>query len=249
MNAYLDLSFIFHILILFTLSYYYKRILNKKLDKLILISLIIYSLVLYFNVFIFSNYSYINLVFLLVYYLLLYRKKFIKYYFLYLFVYYSNVATTMIFTSDIYLYNGVVFLNSETSFIYILTILMNIIFIEIIFFSIKSIKLLRNYKSTIMIKLKDKFISFSAYIDSGNTVCVDGIPVIFLKENYFSSNDKEMIINGIGSRVCKYFKTKVIYENKEMEVIVASGSKNGFKGCECLLNIHLLEENKDETIK
>lgn len=241
MNAYLDLSYIFHILILFTLPYYHKRILNEKLNKLLLISLIVFSLVLYFNVFIFGNYKYINLVFLLVYFLLIYKDKFLKYYLLYLFVYYSNVATTMIFSNDIYLYKGLVFLNSENSFIYIIFILMNIIFIEIIFFSIKSIKLLRNYKSKVKIKVKDKFISCSAYMDSGNTVCIDGLPVVFLRECYFNRDDKEIVISGIGKKVCKYFKSIIILNEKEKEVIVASGSNNGFKGCDCLLNIHLLE--------
>ena len=32
-----------------------------------------------------------------------------------------------------------------------------------------------------------------------------------------------------------------LFVEKEKEVIVASGSNNGFKGCDCLLNIHLLE--------
>lgn len=248
MDAYIDLSFIFHVIVLFTLPYYYKRILNIKIKKMELLSIVIFSFVLYFNVFIFSVYKYLNLLFLLIYFLILYKKQFIKYYLLFMFVYYSNIATTMIFSNDIYLLNCVVFLASVEAIFYVLFIFMNILFIEIITFSIKSIRLLKNYRSHIKIKLNNEFSDFVGYIDSGNTLLVEGLPVVFLKDIYFSENDKEMIVHGIGARSCKYFKTIVIFQNKEKEVIVAS-SNSGFKGCECLINIHLLEEKRNETIK
>lgn len=243
MNAYIDLSYIFHVLVLLTLPYYFKKILNVRMKKMELIGLIIFSIVLYFNVFLFDNYGYINLVFLLAYFLLVYHKKFLKYYLLYLFAYYSNIATCMIFTTNIYLLNGVVLLNTPTSFFYISLELVNIMLIEIILFSIRSIKLLRNYKIKIRIRFKDKFSDFIGYIDSGNTLIVDGLPVIFLKDSYFLKDDyKEMVVNGIGTRKCKYFKTSVIINDMEREVICASGNSKGFKGCDCLINIHLLEE-------
>lgn len=243
MDAYIDLSYIFHVLVLLTIPYYFKKILDVTMKKMELIGLVIFSIVLYFNVFLFGNYGYINLIFLLFYFLLTYQKKFLKYYLVYLFAYYSSIATCMIFTTNIYLLNGVVLLNTPVSFFYILFELVNIILIEIILFSIKTIKLLKNYKVKIRIRVKDEFSDFIGYIDSGNTLIVEGLPVVFLKDSYFKKdNYKEMVVNGIGTRKCKYFKTSVIINNKEKEVICASGNSKGFKGCDCLINIHLLEE-------
>lgn len=74
--------------------------------------------------------------------------------------------------------------------------------------------------------------------------------MIFLQENYFKNERyKEMIVRGIGSKNCRYFKTSIIIDNKIREVIVASGKKEGYKGCQCLINIHLMEEKNDEIIK
>lgn len=248
MDAYVDLSYMFNVLILFTLPYYYKRILNVKMKKIELFSLIVFSLVLYFNVFILEDYNHINLVFIFGYFLLIYQKKILKYLSLYLFTYYSNVAICMIFDTNVYLFKDVVFLNTPSSFFTICFELVNIIVIEIIMLSIKAIKMYKNYRMPIEVKLDNKFVSFSGYLDSGNTLLVEELPVIFLKEEYFK-NDKyeEMIVKGVGRSKCKYFKTKVIIQNKEKEVICAS-SKSGFKGCDCLININLMEET-NEIIK
>jgi len=249
MDAYVDISYIFHVLIIFTLPYFYKRILNEKMKKLELILLIIFSLLLYFNVFIFESYNYLNLLFLFVVFLFIYHKKFLKYYSLYLFVYYSNVSITMLFSNNIYLLNGIVFLGSPNAFLYIVFELVNILIIEIIMLSIKTIKLYKNYRMKVKIKLNESYINFIGYLDSGNTLLVEGVPVIFLKEEYFiKDNYKEMVVNGIGKSKCKYFKTKVFIDNKEKEVICAS-SKKGFKGCDCLININLMEGCNDEIIK
>jgi hypothetical protein len=250
MNAYLDLSYIFHLITLINIPYYFKRILNVKIRKIEVLSLMIFSLVLYFNVFIFMEYKYINLVFLLGYFFLVYHKRCIEYCLLYLFVYYANIATCMIFSTNIYLLNMMVFLNSPSSFFLVFSQLMNIIFIEIIMLSIKSIKLLKNYRVKVKIKMRKDFKEYSAYIDSGNTLLVDDLPVIFLKEIYFKDNIyKEMIVNGIGKKKCKYFKTDIIFNNMKRKVICASASNDGFKGCDCLINIHLLKEDNDEIIK
>ena len=201
MDAYVDLSYLFHIITLCNIPYYFKKILNIKVSKIELVSFFVFSIVLYFNVFIFRNYPYLNLLFLLVYFLLIYHKRFIKPYLVYLFIYYSNIATSMIFTTNIYLINGLVFLNTPSSIFFVITQLMNIIFIELIMFTIRSIKLLKNYRVKIKIKFKDEYSDFSGYIDSGNTLLVDGLPVIFLKDSYFTEDSyKEMIVNGVGKR-------------------------------------------------
>ena len=210
----------------------------------------VYSLILYSNVFIFEEYSNINLIFILVYFGILYRKKFIKYFLIFILSYYGNVSTSMLFTSKIYLYNNLIFIHDPSGFIYIIHQLINIFLIEIICYGVKSIKLLKNYKTNISIKLNDHFSDFSGYIDSGNTLIIDDMPVIFLKEKYFVNKKyKELMVKGMGERKCKYFTTQVILDNKIKNVICASGNNNGFKGCDCLVNIYLLKGDNDEIIK
>ncbi len=141
-------------------------------------------------------------------------------------------------------------INNPNSFYFIFLELVNIVVIEIIFFSIRSIKLFKNYRLQISVMIDGKYQDFSGYLDSGNTLMKDGLPVIFLSERHFLKGEyNSMIVDGIGKRRCKYFKTNVIVNKKEREVICASGNKDGFKGCDCLINIYLMEENKDETNK
>ena len=250
MDAYVDLSYIFHIVTLVNLPYYFKKILNVKMNKMELFTLFIFSIVLYFNVFLFFNYKYLNLVFLFGYFFIVYKKCFLKYLLLYLLVYYANISTVMLFSDHIYLLNGLVMLNNGLSFFWILSEILNILIIEIIMFSIKSIKLLKNYKINVEIAIDDEIIKCSGYIDSGNTLTIDTFPVIFLKEKYFTKKEyKQVLIKGIGTKNCKCFKTLIFINGQAKEVICASGSNEGFKGCDCLINIHLLKENENETIE
>ena len=71
MNAYLDLSYIFHVITLLNIPYYFKRILNIKVKGIELVTFSLLSIILYFNVFIFSEHKYLNLLFILVYFILL----------------------------------------------------------------------------------------------------------------------------------------------------------------------------------
>ena len=243
MNAYLDLSFIFHSISLLFLPYYYKRILNIKIRVLEMISIMLFGLILYFNVFLFKDMALINILFVFIFFLILYKKEFFKRFIVYLLVYYSNISLILIFTHDVYLYHCLVFLNTPRAFFYIFLDFLNIVLIEIIFLSIKSIKLLKNYRLKVGIEIEGKVKKLNAYVDSGNTLIVDNLPVIFIKDNYFIKDRYErMLVRGIGSRECRYFKSSIYYKGKKANVICASGGKRGFKGCDCLLNIHLLEE-------
>lgn len=250
MNAYIDLSYLFSVLVIATFPYYFKKILNVKIKKIEIFCLMVFVAVLYFNIFIFAQYTFLNYLYLFIYFLLLYRNKAIKYYLVFLIVYYGNLASIMIFNDSIYLLKGMVFLNKPSDFLYIILELMNIVFIELIFLSIKSIKLFKNYRKEVEIKIDDIYIKVGGYIDSGNTLIINDLPVVFLQERFFKNKEyKEMIVKGIGVRKCKYFETQIKIDDKEKEVIVASGDSRGYKGCECLININLMGDTEDETIK
>lgn len=250
MNAYLDLSYIFHLCTLANIPYYFNKIFKKKITNLEMASLGFFSIVLYFNVFMFSDLPYINYLFLLVFFMIVYLKQFVKHYVLYLLVYFGNVSTSMLFSDDLYLFNGLVFLNEPRAIFYVFSQLINILTIEVIMLSVRKIRLLKNYYADIKVKIDNTYINMKGYIDSGNTLLVEGVPVIFLKDEYFGQGKyQEMIVRGVGMTKSKYFKTKIIIYGEEKEVVCASGSNQGYKGCDCLINIYLLEEEKSEIVK
>jgi len=243
MDAYLDISFIFTITNILTLPYFYKKILSVKISAIELISLISFNLVLYFNAFLFSNYRYMNLIFLIVYFFVVYRANFIKYLFIYILIYYSNISYALMISKDIYLYRGVILINNPASFIWIITIVVNIIFIEIIMLTIRSIKLLHNYKMNVEIEIFNHIYYLSGYMDSGNTLIKGNLPVVFISDSYLKGDGfKEMIVKGVGTRKCKYIEGKIKIDNVSKDVIYAFVDDINFKGCECLLNINLMEE-------
>lgn len=242
MDAYLDISYIFSIINILTFPYFYKRILNIKISVLEVISFITFHLLLYFNAFIFSYYKYINLIFLLVYFLVVYKGDFIKYFFIYLLIYYSNISYSLMLSKDIYLYRGVVLVNNPSSLIYSITIVINAIFIEMIMITIRSIKLLHNYKMNVVIEMFDHCYHLSGYMDSGNTLIKHNLPVVFISDKYLKKDDlKEMIVNGIGVKKCLYIEGKIRIDDTRKDVIYAFVNNVNFKGCECLLNINLME--------
>ena len=201
MNAYVDLSYIGHVITLLNVPYYFKRIFNIKFSKWHFIIMIIVSLLMYFNVFIYMEYQYMNCLVLLGLFFLLYKKHVLKILLLFCFIYYGNLATCMLFTNKLYLYHGVIFIDHPTGFNYLLVQFINILIIEIVMLSIRSIKLFKNFRIKVNLKLEGKFHSFTGYIDSGNTLMHEGRPVIFLQEKYFVNNNfKEMMVTGIGKR-------------------------------------------------
>ena len=241
MDAYVDLSFIFHLSILCTLPYYYKKIFNHKFKVFETILFFILSITLYFNVFLFPSFKYVNVIFIFLFFLLTYKKHPIKYFFTYMFVYYGNVALILLANEYAYLYNLQIFINDIRGLLFIPMLLVNILVIEIIMFTIKSIELYRNYRMKVKVRIGDNYIEMKGYLDSGNTLLINNLPVIFINEEYFTKDDKEMIVRGIGISRARYFKTSIEINKTKKDVICASSNKE-FKGCECLLNIHLLED-------
>lgn len=241
--AYIDLSYIYSVIISLTYVYFSKRILGIKLNCIECISIIFLNIILYFNVFILPEFKFINIIFIFIYFFITYRGKTFKCFVLYLLVYYGAISYGLILDSNIYIHNFVVLLNSEISFFYVITGFINIVVIEIILFSIKSIKLLSNYKMNVEVEIDGEIYKVNAYMDSGNTLIKEDLPVIFLNDYYLEKKANEVMeISGVGVRKCKYKRAKVFINNNYINVICALVNDMNFKGCNCLLNIHLLKE-------
>ena len=246
LNAYLDLSFIYSgIIISLCVPYYFKRILNYKMSILEIISLMVFYIILYFNVFLFKEEIYLNFLFLFIYFALIHPKNIIKSYLVYLIGYYSSLSYGVIMSSDIYMYHGLVFINKESGLFFIISAFINIVIIEILGSMIKKIKLLENYKMKVKLEIDDYIYDFDGYMDSGNTLIKYDKPVIFLSEQYLKKDDlKEMIVSGVGVKRCKYTEGNITINGTNKNVICAFVEDMSFKGCQCLLNINLLEEKK-----
>lgn len=242
MNAYLDLSYIYSLAFVITTPYYFKRILNYKMSVIEIISICFFTIILYFNAFLFGDYKHINLLFLLIYFLVVYQKRFVKFYMIYVFSYYSSLSYGLIISQNIYLYKWVILVSNPGSFFLFLTAFINIFVIEIVMLTIKKIKLLSNYKIKAEIEIGNETYSVIGYMDSGNTLIKEDKPVIFLSTKYLKiDNTKEMIVTGMGVKKCKYVEAKINILNIRKDIICAFVDGISFKGCACLLNIYLME--------
>lgn len=243
MNAYLDISYIFHLILCISSAKFMKIISNYKLTRKKIFFLEITSLVLYINLFVFFEKSMIYnvLYFLLVFYIF-FKKDFLKPLFSFVFAYYSQIAIIRIFTNGIYLYKGIIMIHNPTSFLYILICPLLLLIIEIITRSIKSLIMLKKYRYEVKIIIQNKIYNLNAYFDTGNTLKFKELPVIFLSNDLKDKNVEyeKILVEGIGKENSEYLKGKILFENKEKDVYCAYVNKKSFNGCKCLLNVYLL---------
>ncbi len=243
MNAYIDISFIFHLIICLTSIRFMKIISNSKLNKKQIIILEITSVVLYVNVLLFPNISiYLNLFYYILLFFIFFKGKFIVPLFTYLFSYYGIISIIRIFTSNIYFYKYIPMIFMPSSFFYVLISPLLLIIINLITKSIKSLIMLKKYRYNVKLTLNDKSYETSAYFDSGNTLKYKELPVIFLTNEMKDKNVmyERMLVNGIGREYSEYIKGKILFDNKEKDVYFAYVRKKSFNGCKCLLNVYLL---------
>ena len=243
MEAYIDISFIFHILLCMSSLYLMKILSNVTLSKKKIIFLLLSSVILYFNVLLFTNMSIVlNTFYYIFIFFVFYKGKFLKPLFAFIFAYYSQLSLITIFTNNLYLYKGVIMIYRPMGFFYILICPLLLLIIEIITRSIKSLILLKKYRYEVKVNVQNKTYNLSAYFDSGNTLKYKELPVIFISDEY---KDKDLVyenivVQGIGKQVSEYLKGTIYFQNKEKEVYCAYVKKRSFNGCKCLLNVYLL---------
>ena len=243
MEAYIDISYIFHLLLCISSLKLIKIISNSVLSKKKIVILEITSLVLYLNVLFFTENSILfNAFYFIVIFYMFYKNKFLTPLFTFIFSYYSQIAIIRIFTNSIYLYKGVLMIYNPSGFFYIFVCPLLILIIEVITRSIKSLVMLKKYRYEVTLKIKDKSYNLNAYFDSGNTLKFKDLPVIFLTEELKDKNIEyeKMLVEGIGKENSEYLKGKILFENKEKDVYCAYVKKKSFNGCKCLLNVYLL---------
>lgn len=244
MNAYIDLSYIFHVFLVINSCILSKNISNLKIKMKNILLISISSILIYFNVLFAEDRSiYLNTIYYISLFYIIYKKKFVVSLISFVFSYYSQVAIIKIFTNTIYLYRGIVMLYTPKSFMYILISPLIILIIGLISKSIKSLRLLKKYRYDVKLVVGDKTVKTNAYFDSGNTVKFKNLPVVFLTNELKDKNVcyEKLLIEGIGYQNSEYKKGKILFEEKEKEVYFAYVNKRSFNGCKCLLNVYLLK--------
>lgn len=243
MEAYIDLSYIFHLLLYISSVNLSNMLSSTKIKRKHLIVLEITSLFLYFNVLLFAKKAiYFNIIYYLIMFYLFFKNNFFFVLFSFVFSYYSQIAIIRIFTNDIYLYKGILMIYNPKGVIYILMCPLITLIINIITRSIKSLMFLRKYRYNVRLDIHNKIYNTSAYFDSGNTMKFKDLPVVFLTEELKDKNVsyERILVEGIGKECSDYLKGKIYFEDKEKEVYFAYVKKRSFNGCKCLLNVYLL---------
>lgn len=243
MVAYIDLSYVFHLLLCISSVRFSKMIFPINWGRKNLILLELSSVFLYCNVLIFKDIAfYLNAIYYLLIFYLLFKKKFLFPLFIFLFSYYCQISIIRIFTSSVYLYKMILMIYNPQAIFYILICPVLLLCVEIITRSIKSLIFLKKYRYNVKLKIKDKIYETDAYFDSGNTVKFKNLPVVFLTEELKDKNIsyERLLIEGIGKSNSDYLKGKICFQDKEKEVYFAYVKKKSFNGCKCLLNVYLL---------
>lgn len=243
MEAYIDISYIFHLLLILSSLKFMNITSSYSLSRRKTIFLEITSLITYINVLLFSNQSVIyNVFYYIIVFFIFYKSKFLKPLISFIFAYYSQVAMIRIFTNGIYLYKWIVMIHTPSSFFYILICPLLLLIVELITRSIKSLIFLKKYRYDIKLTIQNKIYNLSAYFDSGNTLKFKDIPVIFLTNELKDKNVEyeKMLVEGIGTQNSDYLKGKILFRNEEKDVYCAYVDKKSFNGCKCLLNVYLL---------
>ena len=132
-EAYIDISYIFHLLLILSSLKFMKIISSYTLNKRKTFFFELTSLIVYINVLLFSNQSIMyNIFYCITLFVLFYKGKFIIPLISFIFAYYSQIAIVRIFTNGIYLYKWIIMIHTPLSFFYILICPILLLTVEII---------------------------------------------------------------------------------------------------------------------
>jgi len=243
MEAYIDISYIFHILLIISSLKFMKIISTYTMNKKKYAFFAFSSLILYFNVLLYPNSSiYLNVFYYIFMFFIFYKSKFVLPLLTFIFAYYSQLALITILTNNIYLYKGVIMIYRPIGFMYILIAPILLVIVHLVTKSIKALMFLKKYRYQVKVIVNNQSYDISAYFDSGNTLKFKDLPVIFLTNEFKDKNIKyeKILTSGIGKQESDYLKGKILFQEQEKDVYCAYVNKKSFNGCKCLLNVYLL---------
>ena len=251
MDIYLDLTLLMNLLIYCFIFLYMNKLGNVKFSlarKIIIISLLLIKF--YFIPLIPDNLTLFFYVYDLIIYLLTFNNKKIYSSIFFIFLYYIFSSFFMVIEPHILMFKKVLVISSPSA-------MYKLIFMPIpLFIAYYLLNILKNkcvnyfYSYNGQLKYLDQIISIRGYLDSGNTLKINGLPVIFIKDslglklNKFNQIEIEYItVNGEKNKQLGYegkialkVKKNVIIKKVIFSVVYGDHS---FHNCDCLLNAYL----------
>ena len=242
----MDLSFLLQIILGYASLYFTKTLLVKKSKAYLEV---IFLLSVGFSVFLIYSSLLISIIiyfiFVSIFLLLIFKKEYFKGVFLYFFCY--SLLTFIIdnFSSDNKVINFILIINSPKGMV---SYLFGPIFFISLLLSIKIVDYLfrlNTYKTTCYLIKNNSKAFYSCYYDTGNTLKVNDVPVVFIaKDKYKFNLDEFEIINVETINESKEMKVQsclLSLEDKKESffVYVVITDKSDFNGCEILLNAYI----------
>lgn len=242
----MDLSFLLQIILGYASLYFAKILLVKKskayLEVIFILSVGLSVFLVYVSLLqsILIYYVYVS-----IFLLLIFEKDYFKSLFLYFFCY--ALLTFIIDKLSMHnnVYNFILVINSPKG---ILSYLFGPLFLISLYLSLKIVDHLfhlHNFKTNCYLIKKNKKVIYSCYYDSGNTLKVNDIPVIFISKNkyIFDIEEKEEIeietVNEVKKVKVESCLLSLEDKKEEIFVYVVLTDKLNFNGCEILLNAYL----------
>lgn len=251
MDVYLDLTLLMNLIIYSFIFLYLHKLSNIKLSMTKKVFIILFLILKYFFIpVIDSKISFFFYIYDIVILMCFINKKKMYTTILFIFLYYIFSTFFMFIEPHILYFKHLLIISSPSA-------IFKLIFMPIpLFLGFYALNLLKNkyvhYKYSYQGQLKylDQIVSLTGYLDSGNTLKINGIPVIFIKSNLgltlsrMNRIDIEYItVNGIKNKQVGY-EGKVALKVKN-EVIIKKvifsivKGEHSFHDCDCLLNAHL----------
>lgn len=248
MNVYIDLT----VLSLFfnsIVSLYFVKVLSLKRIR------VIYFLILAILnsgqiIFLYQNFYLSLILFLLINLLLflkIFKKNFVFYFLLYFSFSYASQFLIFFTLHGLTFYKGIFLISQKEQCFALLSYPLIIIIIFLIALFVDKLYRFRNFKEKVILIIGDKKFILDGYMDSGNMLMHNNVPVVFINQNFPVEKitfTEEITVNTInGKSLLKGQKALLSFDgNKTFHYIYLCLSQQTklFNGCECLLNINLI---------
>lgn len=247
MNAYLDLMLLTHMCLAVSSAHFLNEVSTSRLKRRGIFKLVALTLPMIFFIYFRFWISLLLILFMhVLIFVLFFKKHFLSPLLCYLVCYYGLSIAMSLFNEQVSLFHGVCMIHEVKGMLSILILPLFYILLHVVIKGVDALYHLGNYKMDAMMIVNGKKAKFRCYFDTGNTLKYQGVPVIFcLKKNwpFPLSPIGKVRYEGIGEGDEMDLESALIsYKNNEdhrLVYVALVENKEGFNGCECLLNAYL----------
>lgn len=251
MDIYLDLSFFANVvvhslsLIYVYMIFEFKNKMYKNFLIIFLLSFIVFSLPLFV-----IKEGYIYIIYdVLILTALLPNKNKIYMIISYISIYYILLGIGQLLDSGIIVNTQIIVINKPISTLSVVLLFIPIVIVYLLSYLLKKEFLIHHYKYIVYIKINDNIYKLKGYLDSGNTLLINGYPVIFIKEHillneklekkekikYYTLNNTIREDDGYEGEIMIKYNYHKIYKKIIFSIV---SDEYYFNNCDCLLNAY-----------